>query len=636
MPAPDPQETEVVEVVETSDTSGQVRTAPANVLSGIPGSRDDVLLGLQNLPGVTRAPLGLGALVLRGMPPEQSAYRIFGLRVPSLLHFAGLSSVLPGGFIGEVAVFPSNAPVNYGDGLGGQVDLQLAPAPTSSTGRVHFDVLQTGAEGHVRLGPNDVLSAGIRRSWVDAVLTPLWASDGGVIRAPRYYDGQVRWRRDAPGGGTVDALFMISDDGYTLLGAEGTGALASAYQRTFGAGLVRWRHRLGDDWIHQLAAAVVPLYETADLRGGDVASQWRVRGELRDDYAWNAGGDLQVDLGWQAEAEWVDQAFDVRGFGPAEEGSGTALQGAGYAMVHAWTGPVTLQAGARGAASHVVGHDTLWTIDPRVLVEVRLSDVVRLSASSGRASSFPGVRARNTDADGVEGLVPGWVWQNQLGLRVRPGYGLQVELTGYVNPMGNLLVGRQERFRFFQTFPPVGELDTGPYASEGTGLSAGGELWVRYEDDLWTAWLSVTGGRSLRTTRLDEDVPFDLEQPFALSAWAARALPRGWRLGMRVRAGMGLPMTPVVGRYQQLESRQFVPVFGDRNSERLPWSYGLDLRIDKRWVWSRTELLLYLDVQNLTWAQPLEWPLYNLDYSEIIGIRGLPLLPVLGIEGVFR
>lgn len=67
---------------------------------------------------------------------------------------------------------------------------------------------------------------------------------------------------------------------------------------------------------------------------------------------------------------------------------------------------------------------------------------------------------------------------------------------------------------------------------------------------------------------------------------------------MRVRYGAGDPYTPVVNRVYDMGSRSFVPVYGERDSERLSSVVLVDVRIDKEFPFRRWTLPTDLDLQN--------------------------------------
>ena len=89
-------------------------------------------------------------------------------------------------------------------------------------------------------------------------------------------------------------------------------------------------------------------------------------------------------------------------------------------------------------------------------------------------------------------------------------------------------------------------------------------------------------------------------------------LGRGFEVGSRFRYSSGYPRTPVASASYDARVDSFVPVakhfkFGDKS-----------------------ELELYLDVQNVTEHENAEEIVYNFDYTRRSYITGLPILPVLG------
>ena len=68
----------------------------------------------------------------------------------------------------------------------------------------------------------------------------------------------------------------------------------------------------------------------------------------------------------------------------------------------------------------------------------------------------------------------------------------------------------------------------------------------------------------------------------------------------------------------------FIPLPAPFNSERLPLFHQLDLRVDKAWVFKRTTLSLYLDVQNVYNRRNPEIMIFAYDFSNSQPINSLP------------
>ena len=73
----------------------------------------------------------------------------------------------------------------------------------------------------------------------------------------------------------------------------------------------------------------------------------------------------------------------------------------------------------------------------------------------------------------------------------------------------------------------------------------------------------------------------------------------------------------------------------EQNTERLPLYHQLDVRVDKRWVYQRWMLNLYLNIQNIYNRANPEGLQYSYDFSQSKTQQGLPILPILGIRADF-
>ncbi|MEE2750771.1 MAG: ligand-gated channel protein, partial [Myxococcota bacterium] len=175
--------------------------------------------------------------------------------------------------------------------------------------------------------------------------------------------------------------------------------------------------------------------------------------------------------------------------------------------------------------------------------------------------------------------------------------------------------------------------DTDAYANDGVGEVYGVETLLRLQAERTVGLVAFTWSRSSRIDRPgEEEELFRYDQPFTLNALVSHEFERGWRLGARVRASSGYPYTPVVNRYFELDSRTFVPVFGERSSSRLPNFFALDIRIDRTRTFEKWSLDTYLDLQNATNSVNPEVMAWTYDYSEEDPVPSNPLLPSFGLR----
>lgn len=604
----------------------------------LPGTAGDIVRVVQNLPGVARPPLGIGQLVIRGTAPEDSAYVLDGAPIPNVFHFAGLSTVLNGDAIAEIALLPGNYGVRYGRTIGGVVDLRLdTELPERSRGYVSVDLFQTTAYAEQRLGRAAIAVSG-RRSYIDAVLNPILNGiDGVSIRAPRYYDLQARIFGETRSGGILDALFLVSDDRFRIVGADADGesvvqlGLVSTFQKF----RLYSSEPLAAGWRNEASAIFGPEVQAFELGGEDEAYERPFTLAVREELLRSApdeglGWGLRVGTDVQVGRFRYSYALPV--FGDPEGADVARLAPGVYLEPTARLGPLALVIGGRADFAVVVGE--AWTslaLDPRVSARLDLGPSTVLEASVGGYSQFPTVRQVVEQPT----LGPQRSWQTSAGLTQSFGRDLTVEVTAYDNRLVDLVSGREDAFRFFTGPPPIGPLDPGAYANVGTGHVYGIEALMRLATERTAAWVSLTVGRSTRTDRPGEpEALFTYDQPVVFTALASRELPRRWRLGARFRASSGNPYTPVVNRFFDTDSRTWLPIYAPEiDGARLPPFGALDVRFDKEWVYRSWTLGVYLDVQNATNRQNVEVMSWNEDYSEETPITGLPVVPAFGVRG---
>ena len=631
---------EVVDVVGRR-TQAEIteRTLTADEIRYLPGTNGDVVRVVQNLPGVARPPLNVGQLIIRGVDPEDSAYYLDGGQIPLVFHFGGLSTVLASDLLDEVAFLPGNYGVRYGRRIGGLVDLRTtASLPDRSKGYASVDVFQAALYHTQLVGDRTALTVSGRRSYVDAILNPILNNGNATIRAPRYYDGQLRLVHELPAG-TLDVLFLLSDDRFRVLGDDDDeDEVQIAFTTSFQKLRAQARTSLGKRWRNESTLVVGPEAQTFGLAPDGEAFEKNLGITLREEASrlasssgglgWRFGADVQIDR--------FSFLYDVDFQDETEEGAIWSYRPALYAEpTIRWRG-LQVVPGLRGDARLDDTGYSAASLDPRLTVRQELGPVPALKIAVGRYSQYPLAREVQPRPEGVGNpdLRPEWALQTGIGLELDISRAWSIEINRYYNWLNDLIVGREDAFRFFTGPPPVGPFDTRPYANAGTGRVAGIESLIKLQTDRTTGWLAATVSRSVRQDRPNEpEELFAYDQPLVLNALVSHQLPKRWRLGARIRYGSGNPYTPVVNRRYELTSRTFIPVYGKRSSERLPPFFSADVRIDKDYVYEKWTLTTYLDLQNATNRQNIEVIGWTYDFAEEEPTTGLPVLPAFGFRG---
>lgn len=628
-------ESVTVQEERSSSTEITERTLSQEEIRYLPGTGGDVVKVVQNLPGVARAPLGVGQLIVRGTAPEDSAFFVDGASIPLVFHFSGLTTILNGDFVAEVAYIPGNYGARYGRALGGLVDLRTKDElPERSRGFVSLDLFQGTAYVEQKVGDDLTVELSVRRSWIDSVLTPVLSSTGTDIRAPRYWDAQARVLKKLKSGGTLDALALYSDDRFAVVG-EDEDDVAIGLSTSFGKGRVRWLQPLGHGWDNELVVTGGPERTSFGFDGDAEAAfeqtlGFGVREEMVREPALGAMG-WRIGLDLTGGLESFE--YDVEAFSPYEAAESWVFAPALYMEPSFRVGPALLTPGVRVDGLVTDFGYARASVDPRLSARIAAGGHTVVKASFGRYGQFPTLRQLSPDADGNPDLSEAHALQASLGVTQQLPHSISVEATAFYNRLNDLVVGREDRFRFFTGPPPVGPFDEDPYGNDGTGRVCGAELLVRYDGPKTIGLLSATFSNSVRVGRDGVADLFEYDQPYVLNALASRELPRRWRVGARVRFGAGDPYTPVVNRVYDMGSRSFLPVYGERDSERLPPVGIVDVRVDKEFPFRTWTLTAYLDLQNALDAQIPEVMSWSYDYGAEEPISGLPIIPAFGLRG---
>jgi TonB family protein len=642
----------VVETIEHTLTTEEIRR--------IPGTQGDALKAVQNLPGVARAPFGIGLLPVWGSAPRDTRVYVDGVPVPTLYHFAGLRSTVNGEMVQSLTFAPGGYQAEHGLGLGGVIDLETRhPRTDGYHGYAQMDLL----DGSLMLeGPiTKTLSFAVagRRSWIDATL-PLFSSSTFQL-SPVYYDYQARlsWRPTPKDD--VDVFFLGSDDRIKLLANIKDDALSATVgsHTYYHRGIASWLHRLdgggtlsltssvGYDVPFQLgvqlgnvpsAIDVATLGYTARALARLPLSPW-LRLDAGIDYEgnrWSLGragaqstasstsgtsGGFGGDGGFGGAGSYASDQLTLytNHFAPFVSTT-LSLANKRLTITPQVRAQVMTFAGYQGtpdafASSHV-------SVEPRLAVRYQISPRVALKASAGMYAQPPAPNAFSR-VFGNPQLSPERGVHYVAGVDVDVTRTLHLQVDGFYKDMRDLVV------------PATG---AGPLlVNEGVGRAYGAEVLLRQElTRNFFGWVSYTLSRSERRDHPGEAWHrFQFDQTHILTLMASYVLPRGWQVGARYRFVTGSPYTPIGGAYFDSNTGRYVPINGAPYSGRLDPFSQLDLRVDKTFTFDKWRFSAYLDVQNVLRASNPEAVGYNFDFSKSHPISGLPLLPIIGIRADF-
>jgi hypothetical protein len=661
------------EVVETSLSSQELKR--------IPGGQNDPIRGVQNLPGIARAPFGAGTIVVWGSAPQDTRVYADGVLIPRVYHFGALRSTISAEFVSDLSFRPGGYGADYGRGLGGVIDISTRAPRPSPGGRVHGSVTLDLIDGSFTVeGPLTKrlhVAAGARISWISAFL-PLLTRGGSIPKLlPFFWDYQLRLRYQASARDELD-LFIFgatSDITAHVDDPDPNTRVDIASKSYFGRARLRWTRRIGKDttlWVMPSIGGDTFKVKTGEAGLGGrsleldvVQLGYALRAELRKGLsAWfdfalgldfegsrarvvtlaplSAGGsaagesqnlpvgagDMVRDAG-RAESPYFSDSFFSDSKGPAlrEELRYDLLQAAPYliARIKLLGEAIVISPQLRAEIAHLRlpgVRRTMAFAEPRLQLRARLvPDRLVLKAGLGIYHQPP-QGAELSPSFGNPQLLWQYGATYVAGFELTLPHGLYVEAQGFYKDLRSLVVSAPES----------------SYSSDGLGRVYGGELMVR--QPLWRGlwgFVAYTLSRSERKDRPDADFYlFRFDQTHILTLVATYQLPWGLVFGARFRYVTGNPTTPVVSGLRSTDGQSYSAIAGPPNSVRLPDFHQLDLRLDKTFTLRRFRIGLYVEVQNVYNQENAESLVYGGRQLYQEGrVTGLPIFPNLGLRADF-
>lgn len=644
----------------------------------VPGGQGDVLKVVEAMPGVARAAVGSGEVVVWGSAPGESRTYMDGVPVPRLYHQGGLRSVLHSDLVADIALLPGAYSPQYGRGLGGVLAVQtkpLAPVrpkdPRPWSIQLGADPLEAAAAVR-HVGEATEASVSGRWSWLHEVAAPVLSDEAkALFPLPQFRDLQVRagWR--VGGSRTLDLTFLHSDD-QTVRGLQRldpaenvSDARTHSWQRLY----ARFRQTTS-------AGSAIELTPWLGWSSQRLAIAQGAQGVSRQTTAWSAGLRGQ----WRHKtARWLELAagvdLEVDQQRVAQRGAASLPAREGDITVFGMPLPEQLAADRwrvvqLGAAPWLTAVVTPWGKTLQVAPGLRLDPLTRsVSRKTPQVGLTPAIGAFVQDV-AVEPRVD-VTWQPWQPLRLRAAWGLVTQAPGaedlssvFGNPLLRAAGAEHQVVGVDVQLRPLVRLEATAFRTAGDGLavrsplaaprlaaalvgsgqsrSQGLQVVLRQNLDpkhkaglrAVSGWLGYTLSKAERRSSTAASWRLsDFDQTHLLTAAASWVPLAGLELGVRFRLASGAPRTPVVGALHDTLRDRYFPVFGRHNADRLPTFAQLDVSARKRWpLGPQRWLEAYLEVLNATNQKNAEEFAYSADFGLQDVWTGLPITPLLGLR----
>ena len=623
------------------------RTLSGKALREVPGSSGDPMRGLQAMPGVALTSDSNAAPAVRGTAPGDNLYYVDGLPVGYLFHFGGAFSTLNADLVDSFNFYPSNFGPEFGDALGGVIDVRLRDPRSDRLGaKININFYESDFLVEGPLSANQSFYLAARRSYYDLILPKTGTLDKDekieYRSFPSFYDYQAKhvWRADEnntyrlqlTGASDTSEIFIPADSSVAIHDPALTGTSRDDV-RFDSLGWV-WDHRLSPLSNNKLTLAA--LSTATRQRVGSAGTIVAKFNDLivRNDYSTQLHADHLLSLGGNYTYSVAEYDLDIRNprcteFDPdCDVTSAARVQdkdrlrrgNAGLYIKDRWriVEPLTLVIGVRTNYENYLGETFT---EPRLGVEWQTAPRTLLTAGWGLYHQFPdgsqvidkfgnpnlsNLRGQHTVLGMKQSYDQGWNWSTDL----------------YYKTLEDLVVGD----------------DVFQYLNNGEGQAYGLELLVKKDlTDRFSGWLAASLSRSERTNKVTEETfRSNYDQPVIVNLVANYKINKDWTFGAKWRYNSGSPYTPIVGSVLRSGSTdQYLPVYGKINSERLPGYHRLDLRLGRDYLFNKWKLNTYMELINAYNQKNVQDYRYNNDYSAREPVYQLPLIISFGIQADF-
>lgn len=639
----------------TASTPVSTQSYDAEEVRRQPGAQEDVLRAVSIAPGVGVTSAGRNDLVVRGGAPFENLFVVDNIEVPNINHFGSQGST--GGPVSLINIrFIETASLSAG-GFGARLGDRTSSATTLTlregnreriSGELNVAATQYGAVLEGPLGRNASFFVNVRKSYLDLLFKAF-----GFSFIPSYEDAtaKVVWRptsRDAFSFLTIAARGSVSFDNSTDSGRVTNSQVVAPQQEQYFSGIT-WKRllsrgvattTLGRTWTRyetaQRDSLLVPILESNSTEGENT---------LRTDITWLAGRGVEIETGTIFKYA-SDLRYDatLAGFtrrnaaGDPQplrvDTSFNALRNGTYLQA-AWqsTPRLRLSAGLRNDWYGFLGNAV--RVSPRLSASLRVDPVTTLTLAGGRYWQAPSYIWLVGDEANGQRLKPFRADQLVAGVTRLVGSDAKVQIEAYGKRYGDYPA---RRFRPQAVLSPTGFDDATtdipyglePLQSTATGDAYGIELFAqkKFGASPFYGQLSTSFNRTRftgingTTTRGAFDTPVTAN---GVLGWRPNSR---WEVATRLRGATGLPFTPFVPSGALEGTLDFTRY----NAERAQMFFAADLRIDRRFVMRRTQVIAFLDLQNFTNRQNQQAPQWNPRTRTADRNTGVGLLPSIGLN----
>ena len=619
-----------------------------------PGGFEDVIRALSVLPGVGQADAGRNDLIVRGGAPSENLYLVDGIQVQNINHFGtqgatgGPLSYINLDFVDETSFSTGGFSALNGDKLSSVLNIKLRDGRNDRIGgKATISATQFGLdlEGPISEKSTFILSA--RRSYLDFIFK---AADFAFV--PEYYDAFAKADFSLDESNSLSFLLISAFDNVryfndtqdqrydnsTVLGSD---------QTQYVTGLT-YRHLFANGFFNIILSRNYIDYNTQQrdslLNPIFLNKSKEKENSLKAELTYLFSPQLELTVG--GAARFINFNSDIKlptfktTFGDTLPVT-NSINNNNYTKLALFAnlnyllfGKLNTNTGFRVDYFNPLTTNTY--LSPRISLSYPITDITNLNFSTGIYYQSPSYiwlvgdkSNKNLKDIRVNQYVAGidhYLSADAL-LKVE---GFYKDYSDYpTSKIRTYLILANTGAGFAGSDENFASFALEPLSIDGTGTAKGVEVSVqkKLSETPYYGILSLTYSEANFTPldKIERAGSYDQRWIFNLSG--GYLFNEEWETSLKFRYSSGKPYTPFNSDGTQNVS--------DYNYLRLPSNHSLDVRVDKKWFFSKWTLITYIDIQNIYNRKNISAVRWDVRKMAPENNESFGILPSIGISAVF-
>lgn len=644
------------EVVVTNSKIGRPKETPLSTqtLSAVeiatyPGSNNDVVQVAQTLPGVSPSVGGFrNDLIIRGGAPNETVYYLDGVEVPNINHFStqgsagGPVGLLNVSFIEDVTLSSTAFGAQYDNPLSGVLQFRQRNGNSRSFGgnfRISASEAALTLEGPLFKNGNEqsktTFLVSARRSYLQALFALI-----GLPFRPNYWDYQYKIDHELDDYNSITLLGLGSIDDFTLappdeFDSEQQAQLEQApfIDQTSNTIGLTWKNRFKDGsgfmqttLSNNRLANTFTRYEDSEnktgifFRNDAVEAETKLRYHITKFYGdWKLAGGLNLQNSYYTN-ETVNTTDNLL--------FNTEIDFLKYGLFANATNSffndnLDISFGVRADAdSFTIGNNLASTLSPRLGLSYGFRENWKLNASVGRYYKIPPYTMLGFRNNNLELVNQNLKYTRSdhyvLGIQRILGPAASISVEAFYKDYEDYPVSIVDGVSIANKGGGFEVLGNEEIASVGRGRTYGAEL--QFQQKLTNNFYGIFSYTYFFSefTGVDRNVflPSVWDSRHLISFVGGYKLKRNWEISSRFRFAGGTPFVPTDQERTLEVYPDIVLDYARLGEEKLGVFSQLDVRIDKKWNFSKLSLDVFFEVQNILGQSNPQPPEYGLNRDE--------------------